>query len=213
MSGPEGSEPTRPWSPPPDPQEPTQFAAAPQEKPAETPWWQEVRRRTPPTPSYPAEPQAPSYQPPSYQPPAYPPAPPPAQQAPQAQYYPQYAQQPAQPAAQPKQSKRGLLIAGAALVGALVAVAVVVGVFMFGGFASQVLNVSKAEADVKKIITDPTIGYGIKNVTDVKCNNGDNPAAKKGDTFTCDVTVDGKKHKVRAVFVDDNGTYEVDRPK
>ena len=209
MSGPQGSEPTRPWSPPPDLQEPTQFAAAPEEKPAETPWWQQVRRQTPPPPSYPAEPRRPPYQPPAYQP-----APPPVQQAaPQAQYYPQYAQQPVEAAAQPKQSKRWPLIAGAVLAGALLAVAVVVGFFMFGALGGQVLNVSKAQEAVKHVITDPITGYGIENVTDVKCNNGNNPSAKKGDTFSCDVTVDGKKHQVKAVFIDDNGTYEVDRPR
>lgn len=210
MSGPQGSEPTRPWSPPPDPQEPTQFAAAPEEKPAETPWWQQVQRRTPPASSYPAEPPRAPYQPPAYQP-APPPAAPPA--PPAQQYYPQYAQQPVAAPAQPKQSKRWPLIAGAVLAGALLAAAVVVGLFVFGAFGGQVLNVGKAQADVKKVITDPITGYGIKNVGDVKCNNGNNPSAKKGDTFTCDVTVDGKKHQVRAVFIDDNGTYEVDRPR
>ncbi len=213
MSGPQGAEPTRPWSPPPDPQEPTQFAPAPEQKPAETPWWQQVRGQTPPTPSYPPEPQRPQYQPPAYQP-APPPAPPPPQQAaPQAQYYPQYAQQPADAAAQPKQSKRWPLIAGAVLAGALLAVAVVVGFFVFGSFGGQVVNVSKAQAAVKQVITDPITGYGIENVSDVKCNNGNNPSAKKGDSFTCDVTVGGKKQQVKAVFIDDNGTYEVDRPR
>jgi len=35
----------------------------------------------------------------------------------------------------------------------------------------------------------------------------------KGDSFTCGVNVDGTKRHVTAVIQDDNGTYELDRPK
>ncbi len=47
----------------------------------------------------------------------------------------------------------------------------------------------------------------------VVCNNGDDPEIEKGGTFTCEVIVDGRKRQVLAVFQDDNGTYEVDRPR
>jgi hypothetical protein len=205
MSGPESSEPT------------------------ETPWWQQVKRQTPPTPSHSADPQSPPSQQPAYQS-AQQPAPQPGQQShyyPQyAQQYPQYAQQPAQygypgpygakpadAAGAPNQSKRWLLITGGVLLGVIVALALVLGLLGFGAFNRQVLDVNKAQEAVKRVITDPTAGYGVDNVTDVNCNNGDNPSAKKGDTFTCQVTVDGKKRHVTAVFIDDNGTYEVDRPR
>ena len=194
MSGPEGSQPSGPQ------------------------WWQQVKRQTPPPPSYRAEPPGPPPPRPAYQP---------AQQpAPHGQYYPQHAQQPgqygypaaygAQPAASaavPHQSNRWLLITGGVLLGTIVAVALVLGLWGFGAFNRQVLDVNKAQDAVKRVITDPATGYGLDNVTDVNCNNGNNPAAKKGDTFTCQVTVDGKKRQVTAVFVDDNGTYEVDRPR
>jgi hypothetical protein len=108
---------------------------------------------------------------------------------------------------------RWLLIAGGVLVGAIAAAVLVVGLLAFGAFGRQMLNVSKAQEAVKQVITDPITGYGIDNVTDVKCNNGKNPIAKKGGSFTCEVTVDGKKRQVKAVFIDDNGTYEVDRPR
>jgi hypothetical protein len=205
MSGPESSEPT------------------------ETPWWQQVKRQTPPTPSHSADPQSPPSQQPAYQS-AQQPAPQPGQQShyyPQyAQQYPQYAQQPGQygypgpygakpadAAGAPNQSKRWLLITGGVLLGVIVALALVLGLLGFGAFNRQVLDVNKAQEAVKRVITDPTAGYGVDNVTDVNCNNGDNPSAKKGDTFTCQVTVDGKKRHVTAVFIDDNGTYEVDRPR
>lgn len=55
-------------------------------------------------------------------------------------------------------------------------------------------------------------GYGATSVSDVECNNGEDPEIKKGGTFTCDV-VDGRKRTVLVVFQDDNGAYEVDRPR
>ena len=168
--------------------EPTQA----RESPGQTPWWQQTRRHPPSTPSYSAEPQNPPYQQP---------------------VYPQYAQPAAQPADGSAHSNRWLVILAAVLVGAVAAVAVVVGLLAFGAFDRQVVDVAKAQDAIKKVVTDPTTGYGIDNVTDVRCNDGKNPSAKKNDTFTCQVTVDGKKRQLTAVFVDDNGTYEVDRPR
>jgi hypothetical protein len=98
-------------------------------------------------------------------------------------------------------------------VGVIAAVVLVVVLLRLDAFDRKVLNVNKAQEAVKQVITDPVTGYGVENVTNVRCNNGENPTAKKGDTFTCEVTVDGKKQEVRAVFIDDNGTYEVDRPR
>lgn len=77
----------------------------------------------------------------------------------------------------------------------------------------KVLDVSKAEAGVQRILLDPTDGYGATNVSDIVCNNGDDPEIKKGGTFTCRAVVDGRKRDVLVVFLDDNGTYEVDRPR
>ncbi len=75
------------------------------------------------------------------------------------------------------------------------------------------LDVTKAETGVQQILTDPTNGYGVENVTEVNCNNGKNPTAKKGGTFSCDVNVNGAKRRVTVLFIDDNGTYEVDQPR
>jgi hypothetical protein len=203
MTGPRGSEPTPRWSPPSDPRR-QQYGGGEQE-PAETPWWQQAPRRTPPPPpSYTPQPQSPPYRQPVH---------PPVQRAApqQSPYYPPQDAQ--QPAAQPKRSKRWLLIAGGVLAGTVAAAVAVVGLLAFGTFGGKVLNVSKAQEEVKQVVTDPIAGYGMANVTDVKCNGGKDPTAKKGDSFTCEVTVDGKKHQVKAVFIDDNGTFEVDRPR
>ncbi|MFZ0835627.1 MAG: DUF4333 domain-containing protein [Mycobacterium sp.] len=196
MSGPQDFEPTRPWSPdPPDRQA----------EPQPTPWWQSVRRHRPAAPDYSAQRQPPPYQAPPQQP-----------------VYPPYVQQPVQPYAapaagavdQPKKSNRWPLII-ALLVGGLLAVVVVaVAVLILAGNAHRKeLDLAKAEAGVRQILTDPTLGYGVDNVTDVKCNRGDNPTIKKGETFSCDVSVNGAKRNVTVLFIDDNGTYEVDRPR
>lgn len=77
----------------------------------------------------------------------------------------------------------------------------------------KVLDVSKAEAGVQRVLLDREVGYSATNVSDVECNNGNDPKIKKGATFTCDVVVDGRERQVLVMFSDDNGTYEVDRPR
>lgn len=83
----------------------------------------------------------------------------------------------------------------------------------FDALSGKVLNVSRAEAGVQRILTDPVDGYGAASVSDVVCNNGDDPEVKKGGSFTCNVVVDGRKRTVLVVFQDDEGTYEIDRPR
>jgi hypothetical protein len=66
---------------------------------------------------------------------------------------------------------------------------------------------------VAQVLSDEANGYGAKNVSDVKCNDGNNPKVEKGGNFTCDVSIDGTKRQVTVTFQDSNGTYEVGRPK
>ena len=82
-----------------------------------------------------------------------------------------------------------------------------------GFFVTTKLDVNAAQTGVQQILTDEANGYGAKNVKDVKCNNGQSPTVKKGDTFNCEVSIDGTKRQVTVTFQDDNGTYEVGRPK
>ncbi len=81
---------------------------------------------------------------------------------------------------------------------------------MTGG---PVLDVTKVQDGVLQTLSDPAGGYGGNTVTDVSCNNGRNPRAARGTTFTCDVVVNGDERHVRVVVSDDNGTYEIDRPR
>ncbi len=143
----------------------------------------------------------------------------------QPQYgQPQYPQQPGQygqpqyvpPGVDETTSKRSLAALGTILgvLAAIIVVAVLVlGFWKPGFFVTTQLDVSKAQSGVQQILSDQTNGYGAKNVKDVKCNNGQNPTVRKGDNFTCEVSIDGTKRQVTVTFQDDKGTYEVGRPK
>jgi hypothetical protein len=100
------------------------------------------------------------------------------------------------------------------VLGALaLALLLILGFWKPGFFVTTKLDVNKAQQGVQQILTDESNGYGAKNVNDVKCNNGANPTVKKGDTFNCEVSIDGTKRQVTVTFQDDKGTYEVGRPK
>lgn len=105
------------------------------------------------------------------------------------------------------------LLGGAlALATALGAVMLVLGFWKPGFFVTNKLDINKVQAGVQQVLTDQIHGYGARSVTDVKCNNGQNPTVKKGDTFTCDANIDGTKRQVPITIQDDHGNYEVGRP-
>jgi hypothetical protein len=143
----------------------------------------------------------------------------------------EFGQQPAQYGQQPGQygqyppysapgteegSKRSLAVIGGViglLAAIIVAVVLVLGFWKPGFFVTTKLDISAAQSGVQQILTDEANGYGAKNVKDVKCNSGQSPTVKKGDTFNCEVSIDGTKRQVTVTFQDDKGTYEVGRPK
>ena len=53
-----------------------------------------------------------------------------------------------------------------------------------GFFMTTELDVNAAQTGVAQILGDETNGYGDKNVSDVKCNDGKNPKVEKGANFT-----------------------------
>jgi hypothetical protein len=127
------------------------------------------------------------------------------------QQYPQYAA----PGAE-EGSKRSLAVVGGViglLAAIVVAAVLVLGFWKPGWFVTTKLDVNAAQTGVQQILTDEANGYGAKNVKDVKCNEGNSPTVKKGETFNCEVSVDGTKRQVTVTFQDDKGTYEVGRPK
>src|SRR5262245_57443126 len=143
----------------------------------------------------------------------------------------QYGQQPGQYGQQPGQygqypqyaapgaeegSKRSLTVIGGViglLAAIIVAVVLVLGFWKPGFFVTTKLDINAAQTGVQQILTDEANGYGAKNVKDVKCNDGQSPTVRKGDTFNCEVSIDGTKRQVTVTFQDDKGTYEVGRPK
>jgi hypothetical protein len=139
---------------------------------------------------------------------------PPAQYGQQPGQYGQYPQY-GTPAAE-EGSKRSLAVIGGViglLAAIVVAAVLVMGFWKPGWFVTTNLDVSAAQSGVQQILTDEANGYGAKNVKDVKCNDGKSPTVKKGDTFNCEVSIDGTKRQVTVTFQDDSGTYEVGRPK
>ncbi|MGU3653741.1 DUF4333 domain-containing protein [Mycolicibacterium sp. A43C] len=106
--------------------------------------------------------------------------------------------------------RRTVIIAG------LTAVAVVgvgIGIWQFGFDRAPVIKVETAEAGVRAILSDPINGYGANSISALRCNGGKNPSAAKGDSFTCDVEIDGAVRQVYAEFTDDRGTFAVDGPR
>ncbi|MFC0452093.1 DUF4333 domain-containing protein [Rhodococcus jostii] len=131
---------------------------------------------------------------------------------------PQWGQQPGQPQqwgpapgqqqwGQPPSSGKSKL---PLIIGGVVALLVIVGIALvlaFTVFGTDTLDQKAAEDGVERIVTD---SYGAENVSGVTC-----PAdqeVKKGNSFTCSLTVDGEKKQVTLTFTDDKGTYEVSRP-
>jgi hypothetical protein len=230
------------WQPPTSgaEQQPTTAAPAWQQPPAFDPQQQQYPQyQQPSAPSYQPPQQYPpteqfGQQPGEYNPQAYP-----AQYGQPGQYGQPYGQQPgAQFGQQPGQygqqpgqygqypqygapgaedgSKRSLAVVGGViglLAAIIVAVVLVLGFWKPGFFVTNKLDISAAQTGVQQILTDEANGYGAKNVKDVKCNNGQSPTVKKGDTFNCEVSIDGTKRQVTVTFQDDKGTYEVGRPK
>lgn len=93
------------------------------------------------------------------------------------------------------------------------AAVVLANISKMGITGGTVLDVTKVQAGVLQTLSDPASGYGANTVTDVSCNGGRNPSARKGTTFTCTATVNGAQRQVAIAVSDESGTYEIDRPR
>ncbi|MCV7344018.1 DUF4333 domain-containing protein [Mycolicibacterium rhodesiae] len=205
------------WQPPAyTPQQYPQYGQQPGQQYPQQPYQQ-------PTEYNPGTYAQPGQQYPQYGQPQYGQYPQPGQYPQQPGQYPQQPGDPNQPGQyapypQPgdegaKKSSAVIFTVIGVLAAIVVAVVLVLGFWKPGFFVTTKLDIGKAQQGVQNILTDETNGYGAKNVKDVKCNNGQNPTVKKGDTFTCEVSIDGTKRQVTVTFQDDKGTYEVGRPK
>jgi hypothetical protein len=108
--------------------------------------------------------------------------------------------------------RRVLIIGGIAIV-AIEAIALVSILSVLGAGGTKQLDVAEVDAGVAQVLTDTVDGYGAKSVLNVRCNDGNNPEAKKASTFTCQASVNGAQRQITAVIIDDDGTYEIDWPR
>jgi type IV secretory pathway VirB10-like protein len=152
--------------------------------------------------------------------PAMPPPPPTRQSPPRYQQPyrpaepPQSSQTPSAEPASDKSSKGKLVLIAGVAAGVIVAL-LVVGLVLTLTTAGNTkkLNINSVQSGVEKALTDPINGYSADEIKDVKCNNGQDPTAKEGDSFTCDVSVRGEKRQVKVTFRDNDGTYVVGLPQ
>jgi hypothetical protein len=114
-----------------------------------------------------------------------------------------------------KHPERNLwLLIGAGTLGLLITAAILLSkISQLNVTGGKFLDVAKVQAGVLQTLADPSSGYGANTVTDVSCNDGRNPSAAKGTSFTCAAIVNGAPRHVTVVVSDDNGTYEVDSPR
>lgn len=91
-------------------------------------------------------------------------------------------------------------------------VALLVGVSMLRTSKTIELDINQAQRGVEQVLADTASGYGVTNISNIRCNDGVNPPVKKDGTFKCEATIDGRQRQITVVFVDDNGTYEVGGP-
>lgn len=169
------------------------------------PWW--AKPGGAPAPG--AAPLPPPYPP---QPPHRPPATPPPPLDPN-----RYRLPPQPPTSHrapgPSKGPNILLLGGIAAAVVVFAIAAGVGIWAWKFHDATVIDVAQAEAGVRQILSDPINGYGANTISALRCNGGKNPSADKGDSFTCDVEINGAVRHVTAVFQDDKGTFAVDGPR
>ncbi|WP_085235177.1 DUF4333 domain-containing protein [Mycobacterium conspicuum] len=108
----------------------------------------------------------------------------------------------------PRKDHRWLL---AGLLAAVVVAALIVAL-VYGVLAARRLDIAAVQAGVAHVLSDPA-GYGARNVSDVKCNDGQNPTIARGNTFTCEATIDRVKRVFVVTLTDDAGSYQVGRAR
>jgi Domain of unknown function (DUF4333) len=100
------------------------------------------------------------------------------------------------------------LVAG--ILTTLVVTVVILGLAVYGFVIARRLNVTAVQAGVAHVLSDPA-GYGARNVSDVTCNDGQNPTIARGNKFTCEATIDRVKRVFLVTLTDDAGSYQVGR--
>jgi hypothetical protein len=105
-------------------------------------------------------------------------------------------------------ARRRLLPYVGVAITAVAAVVLIAGLWAPGFLITKKLDITAAQAGVAHILSDPA-GYDAKNVSDVTCNDGQNPTIARGGTFLCQATIDRITQQFVVTFTDDAGGYQV----
>lgn len=110
-----------------------------------------------------------------------------------------------------KRAKRAAQL-GAALA-VITAAFLILGLWKPGFLNTTKLDVTIAQRSIEQLLADQANGYGLSAVSDVTCNNGQNPTVRAGATFTCTLRVGGTPRQLTVTFDNSSGDYTVSPPQ
>lgn len=106
---------------------------------------------------------------------------------------------------------RASQVGAAAAVG--IAAFLILGLWKPGFLNTTKLDITVAQRSIEQLLSDKANGYGLGAVSDVTCNNGQNPTVRAGATFTCTVRISGIPRRVDVTFDNSSGDYTVSPPQ
>ncbi len=106
-----------------------------------------------------------------------------------------------------------LILGGVAVLVIAAAVVAVLGFWKPGFFWIRTLDVATVQTGVQQVLVDPESGFGATDVTDVRCNDGQNLTIETVQSFTCAMKIGGTDRTVTVTFLDNAGTYGVGAPQ
>lgn len=108
-------------------------------------------------------------------------------------------------------TKRAAQVGAAAAVG--IAAFLILGLWKPGFLNTTKLDITVAQRSIEQLLSDKANGYGLGAVSDVTCNNGQNPTVRAGASFTCTVRISGIPRRVNVSFDNSSGDYTVSPPQ
>lgn len=108
-------------------------------------------------------------------------------------------------------TKRASQVGAAAAVG--IAAFLILGLWKPGFLNTTKLDITVAQRSIEQLLSDKANGYGLGAVSDVTCNNGQNPTVRAGATFTCTMRISGIPRRVNVTFDNSSGDYTVSPPQ
>jgi hypothetical protein len=107
-----------------------------------------------------------------------------------------------------------VILAGILLTSLIVAGFVaVLGFWRPGFFRNTTIDIQQVQEQTAGLLSDEVGGYGPGHIRQVVCNNGRNPTAANGATFTCQFTVDGVSRHLVATFEGNDGDFRLGIPQ